>query len=586
MAANDAAALHGPVAETEVEARLSVDIAHLREENRRLHGDLARLMEERNRLLRKQAESARGRSSNGSRVLEERLVEARAEISEMKGQRRGQDDQLKFLTERMEEAAPIPRLFLERLQGLASMAGCESGAAVETPEDLSEICERFNATMEDLWRLLDGEGVTEHCSLRDRLGRLQGVVETQRKDLAALRGGKEDLTRELDAMELSLQQALSDGGLCDTRVKELQVRILELEEENVRLSKGNLNLKGRVKNLRQAMDPEMFSSAADVGERVAPDVSERKGWGPGRQVGVGILLGAAVASGILSQVQLRTPPPSGAAAAVAADRRPLAPTSPSAKARHALVSPPRSATPPKPEPAARPDGRVDVLGGGLPGPELVVLTGSRFTMGTDRYAAPGIERPARAVRVKDFLIGRYEVTFAQYDAFARASGRPLPDDEGWGRGSRPVINVTWEDANAYTGWLSQRSGKRYRLPSEVEWEYAMSGGSTGAYWWGNGRPEGREVCLDCGTRWDGRGTAPVGSAVPNPRGLYDMGGNVMEWTADCMAAKEGFDGSCATRAVRGGAFNRPDDTVTSTARRGLQPGYRYEMVGFRVARER
>jgi formylglycine-generating enzyme required for sulfatase activity len=227
----------------------------------------------------------------------------------------------------------------------------------------------------------------------------------------------------------------------------------------------------------------------------------------------------------------------------------------------------------------------DALGNGLLGPELVRLRGGRFTMGTDRYGAPAAERPARAVRVGPFAIGRFEVTFAQYDAFARASGRPLPDDEGWGRGDRPVINVSWNDARAYVRWLSRHSGRHYRLPTEAEWEYAYGAGASSLYWWGNGPVKGREVCLNCGTRWDGLRSAPVGSATANPQGLYDMGGNVMEWVQDCMAEKDEPGGGCATRVVRGGAFNKPDDAVHTTARRGLDPVQGYAMVGFRVVRD-
>jgi formylglycine-generating enzyme required for sulfatase activity len=203
-------------------------------------------------------------------------------------------------------------------------------------------------------------------------------------------------------------------------------------------------------------------------------------------------------------------------------------------------------------------------------------------MGTNRYQAPAIEKPAREVTVSSFMIGRYEVTFDQYDAFARATGRPLPDDQGWGRGTRPVINITWADALAYTEWLSVRTGHRYRLPQEAEWEYAMAGGRQQIYWWGSAFERGREVCFDCGTRWDGRSTAPVGSASPNPLGLYDMGGNVMEWVGDCLGAA---DKTCDTRVVRGGAFNKPEDAVRTTARRGLPARDRFPMVGFRVVRD-
>ena len=94
-------------------------------------------------------------------------------------------------------------------------------------------------------------------------------------------------------------------------------------------------------------------------------------------------------------------------------------------------------------------------------------------------------------------MGRYEVTFDEYDAFARATGRPLPPDEGWGRGQRPVIHVSWDDAVAYTRWLSEQTGHVYRLPTEAEWEYAAGRGVRTLYWWGNALGENRANCFNC-----------------------------------------------------------------------------------------
>ena len=133
-------------------------------------------------------------------------------------------------------------------------------------------------------------------------------------------------------------------------------------------------------------------------------------------------------------------------------------------------------------------------------------------------------------------MGRYEVTFAEYDRFVSATGRESPDDRGWGRGRRPVINVNQADAKAYATWLSAQTGKTYRLPSEAEWEYAARARTRTRYSWGDsigcdqaryGRREGGE----CSDSWDG--TVPVGSFEPNAFGLYDMHGNVWEWVADC-----------------------------------------------------
>ena len=117
-------------------------------------------------------------------------------------------------------------------------------------------------------------------------------------------------------------------------------------------------------------------------------------------------------------------------------------------------------------------------------------------------------------------VGRFEVTFAEWDACVAAGGcRRRPHDAGWGRGWQPVINVSWADAQQYVAWLSRRTGKRYRLLTEAEWEYAARAGTDARYWWGNHAGRGDANCADCGSKWDGRQAAPVGRFAPNPFGL-------------------------------------------------------------------
>ena len=202
--------------------------------------------------------------------------------------------------------------------------------------------------------------------------------------------------------------------------------------------------------------------------------------------------------------------------------------------------------------------------------------------------------PEHEVQVGPFAIGAYEVTFAQYDRFVRATGRRFPDDFGWGRGDRPVVGVSWSDADAYADWLTRQTGKRYRLPSEAEWEYAARAGGRGSYWWGFGMEPGRAVCFDCGTQWDNRSTAPVGSFAASTFGLYDTAGNAQEWVADCYApsyagaptdGRPRLDGDCAFRVARGGAYNKPSASMRAYARAKLAPESRLNMLGFRVARE-
>jgi formylglycine-generating enzyme required for sulfatase activity/serine/threonine protein kinase len=208
-------------------------------------------------------------------------------------------------------------------------------------------------------------------------------------------------------------------------------------------------------------------------------------------------------------------------------------------------------------------------------PELVVIPAGSFRMGDLSGGGDADEKPVHSVTVKSFALGKTEVTFAEYDVFARATNRSLPGDSGWGRGSRPVINVNWEDATAYVAWLSKKTGKSYRLPSESEWEYAARAGSTTKYSFGNSE---RDLCRYANhaytsTDYDhrnqacsdgvGKQTAPVGSYEANDFGLLDMHGNVYEWTQDCWngsyagAPSDGSAwtrGDCDRRVLRGGSW--------------------------------
>ncbi len=148
-------------------------------------------------------------------------------------------------------------------------------------------------------------------------------------------------------------------------------------------------------------------------------------------------------------------------------------------------------------------------------------------------------------------MGKYAVTFDEWDACVAGGGCNgyRPEDEGWGRGRRPVINVSWDDAQSYVQWLSRNTGKTYRLPTEAEWEYAARGGTRTEYWWGNDVGHNNANCNGCGSQWDNNMTAPVGSFRANPFGLYEMLGNVYQWCQDC------YDGNCGERVIRGGSWS-------------------------------
>ena len=227
-------------------------------------------------------------------------------------------------------------------------------------------------------------------------------------------------------------------------------------------------------------------------------------------------------------------------------------------------------------------------------PEMVVVPAGGFEMGARNLTAA--ERPMHHVAIHhSFGVGKYEVTFAEWDACVEDGGCKLrPDDRGWGRGTRPVTGVSWQDAADYAGWLSRKSGHAYRLPSEAEWEYAARAGSKTAYWWGEDMIRGRANCAGCGSEFDGKKTAPADAFPPNAFGLYNMLGNAAEWVADCWTASYNgapSDGSawtrdrCGERVLRGGAFNQDSDYVHAAARFKYDAGVRYYANGFRVVRE-
>jgi len=174
------------------------------------------------------------------------------------------------------------------------------------------------------------------------------------------------------------------------------------------------------------------------------------------------------------------------------------------------------------------------------------------------------------------------------DKFADATGRRKPRDRSWGRGNRPVIYVYWNDATAYAKWLSNQTGKKYRLPTEAEWEYAARAGTETKYWWGNEIGKNRANCdSDCGDSFEY--TAPVGSFSANKLGLYDTSGNVWEWT--CSEYENKYNGkekgcigknSNKNRVLRGGSWSYFPRYVRSADRDGYTPDNRLDDYGFRV----
>jgi formylglycine-generating enzyme required for sulfatase activity len=232
---------------------------------------------------------------------------------------------------------------------------------------------------------------------------------------------------------------------------------------------------------------------------------------------------------------------------------------------------------------------TDRLKNGDFGPKMVWISAGSFKMGDIQTGGDSDENPLHQVSVKKFAIGKYEVSFAEYDKFAEATGRNKPYDRGWGRGNRPVINVSWHDATAYANWLSQQTGQTYRLPTEAEWEYAARAGTNTKYWWGNTSSHKYANYNQAEDGW--KYTAPVGSFPANPFGLHDTVGNVWEWTCSKYTYKyNGEEQRCIdtknlTKVIlRGGSWNSEQRYVRSSNRGKDTPNDSNDGYGFRLVR--
>jgi formylglycine-generating enzyme required for sulfatase activity len=229
-------------------------------------------------------------------------------------------------------------------------------------------------------------------------------------------------------------------------------------------------------------------------------------------------------------------------------------------------------------------------------PEMIVIPAGDFMMGSapTEYGRKDNEGPLHKVTIaRPLAVSKFLITFAEFD-LCSSLGRCIPAaDNGFGRDSRPVINIDWDEAKEYVDWLSELTGRNYRLLTEAEWEYAARAGSTTAYYWGDEIGEANANCDVCGSRWDGRETSPVGSFKPNGFSLYDMAGNVQQWVEDCKhedyngAPADGsawISGECSRRMVRGGSSDSPPELLRSAWRYGGERAARYASRGFRVAR--
>ena len=233
-------------------------------------------------------------------------------------------------------------------------------------------------------------------------------------------------------------------------------------------------------------------------------------------------------------------------------------------------------------------------------PEMMVIAAGSFAMGspdTEENRANNEGPQHRVTFARPFAVGRFAVTFDEWDACVADGGCNgySPNDGGWGRGRRPVIYVSWNDAKTYVHWLSNKTGKAYRLLSEAEREYVARAGAATPYWWG------ASISTRLANYYDGAGsgredqqqTLLVDSFQPNPWGLYQVHGNIWEWTEDCYhddyrgAPSDGSawtSGDCGHRVIRGGSWTDPPGNLRAASRTSASAGDWDGLEGFRVAR--
>jgi formylglycine-generating enzyme required for sulfatase activity/serine/threonine protein phosphatase PrpC len=363
------------------------------------------------------------------------------------------------------------------------------------------------------------------------------------------------------------------------------------------------------------------AAAPITAEKTIPDI--KVAIGKGKKTGMVIGLAAVIVIGIALSIYMAlggketAPPASPAATETEPETAPARPpaeqaSAPATAAPAARKEQPRpeqpavTAKPAPPKTKVREKQKVaapvvvkvqefhDTLKDGTPGPTMVWIPAGTYEMGGPTTSTIAEERPQHKVTIRRFAMSKFEITFAQYEKFARATHRHRPNNMHMDKKTYPVINVKWDDAYRYAKWLSQQTGKKYHLPSESEWEYAASGGKASTFWWGFDEKPGMAHCFSCGDDLNARLPTRVGSFAPNPFGVYDTAGNAAEWTQDCWhkdyngAPSDGSvwkGGDCSYRVVRGGSYGSPAASIRHSKRDKFKADSRYDFIGIRVVRD-
>ena len=218
--------------------------------------------------------------------------------------------------------------------------------------------------------------------------------------------------------------------------------------------------------------------------------------------------------------------------------------------------------------------------------EMVSLPGGAFAMGSEDDPS---EKPIHQVTIKSFAISKFPITVREWNACVAAKGCSYTPT---GKDDAPVTNLSWTDTQQFVEWLSKATQKPFRLPTEAEWEYAARGGTKGKFWWGDQLHAAMANCKGCNEPYDTSQPLNVGSFKPNPFGLYDMGGNIHQWVADCWhenyqrAPSDGsawVESDCLSRVIRSGSWKNDPSYVRPSNRDHYDATVRYPTHGLRVA---
>lgn len=236
----------------------------------------------------------------------------------------------------------------------------------------------------------------------------------------------------------------------------------------------------------------------------------------------------------------------------------------------------------------------DLMKNGKNTPMMVRIPQGKFRMGGSSSLVSPDETPRHDVEIASFAMSQHEITFSEYEQFTIANEKTMPNSKDWDKTNHPVIKVSWNDALEYTQWLSAQTGFKYRLPTEAEWEYAARAGTITSFWWGRSKGKNNAQCFDCASDFNPNKPTKIGSFKPNSFGLYDILGNVFEWTHDCYhnnyknAPNDGSSwegGDCSVRVARGGAYASPASSMRAENREKFKSDRGRDHIGIRLVRE-